>query len=118
MRRISLREKLKEIKDFRRRQAKQFELDYILMIVILATMSGYFGYRAMGDFAKKYKETLIKFLKPKKEKVPSFDTIRYVLMHIDIKEVERVIEEWILSYFKKEDNKWISVDKKYKRFKR
>ena len=112
MERVSLRERLKEIKDFRRKQAKQFELDYVLMIVILGTMSGAFGYRALGDFAKKYKEALIKFLKPQKDKIPSFDTIRYVLMHIDINEFEKAIEEWVLNYFERDDDKWISADGK------
>ncbi len=112
MEKVSLIEKLKEIEDFRRGQSRQFELDYVLMITILGTMSGFVGYRALGDFAKKYKEELIKVLKPKKPKVPSFDTIRYVLMHIDVKEIEKVIKEWTLNYFKKENKKWISVDGK------
>ena len=53
MEKVSLIEKLKEIEDFRRGQSRQFELDYVLMITILVTMSGFVGYRALGDFAKK-----------------------------------------------------------------
>jgi len=32
------------------------------MITIMATMSGYQGHRAIGDFAKRYKKQIVKYL--------------------------------------------------------
>ena len=45
---FNLREELKTLKDKRRGQAQQHKIDVVLMITIMATMSGYQGYRAMG----------------------------------------------------------------------
>ncbi len=51
MREFNLREELRTLKDKRRKQAQQHPVDVVLMITIMATMSGYQGYRAIGDFA-------------------------------------------------------------------
>jgi L-2-hydroxyglutarate oxidase LhgO len=112
MERENLREKLKEIKDFRRGQGRMHSIDVVLMIAILGTMSGFLGYRALGDFVKKYRKELIKYLQPRNDNLPSFLTIRRVLINLDVKEFKKIIEEWILNYFYKENNKWISVDGK------
>jgi DNA-binding NarL/FixJ family response regulator len=51
---FNLRNELKTLKDNRRGQAQQHKIDVVLMITIMATMSGYQGYRAIGDFALRY----------------------------------------------------------------
>jgi hypothetical protein len=51
----------------------------------MSIMSGYIGYRAIGDFIVRNKTDLISTLKPRKGRLPSFDVIRQVLMHIDFK---------------------------------
>ncbi|MEO1924202.1 MAG: ISAs1 family transposase [Nautiliaceae bacterium] len=112
MERVSLREELKKIRDFRRGQGRMHSIDVVLMIAILGTMSDYLGYRALGDFVKKHKKELIKYLKPRNDKLPSFLTIRRVLINLDIKEFKKAIENWVLNYFEKENEKWISVDGK------
>ena len=45
MKEFNLREELKTLKDKRRGQAQQHKIDVVLMITIMATMSGYQGYR-------------------------------------------------------------------------
>ena len=75
-------------------------------------MSGYQGYRAIGDFAQRYKEELIKYLEIEKEKVPSFATIRRVLMDIDHKKFGDIFTEWMKHYMKKSNSQWIAVDGK------
>jgi len=112
MERVSLREELKKIRDFRRGQGRMHSIDVVLMIAILGTMSDYLGYRALGDFVKKHQKELIKYLKPRNDKLPSFLTIRRVLINLDIKEFKKAIENWVLNYFEKENEKWISVDGK------
>ncbi|GCA72798.1 hypothetical protein MiYa_04353 [Microcystis aeruginosa NIES-2519] len=49
---LSLIEKLKQVKDFRKDQGKRPPLWIVLVVIILGTMLGYSGYRELGEFAK------------------------------------------------------------------
>ena len=112
MKEYSLREELKNIKDKRSGEGQRHSIDVVLMITIMATMSGYKGYRAIGDFAKRYKDELIEYLEVEKNRLPAFATIRRVLMEIDHKEFSKVFDKWMSQYLKKEKKKWVSVDGK------
>ena len=112
MKEYNLREELKTLKDKRRGQGQMHKIDVVLMITIMATMSGYQGYRAIGDFAHRYKEEIINHLKIEKKLVPSFPTIRRVLIDIDHKKFGDIFTKWMKSYMKKNKSKWIAVDGK------
>jgi type VI protein secretion system component VasF len=49
---LSLIEKPKQVKDFRKDQGKRHPLWIVLVVIILGTMLGYSGYRELGEFAK------------------------------------------------------------------
>jgi len=112
MRKYSLREELKQIEDTRRGAGQRHSIDVILMITIMATMSGYKGYRAIGDFTKRYKKELIEYLNIHKDRLPSFSTIRRVLMQIDHQQFANIFDRWMSQYMIKENQKWVSVDGK------
>jgi len=75
----NLIKKLLEIKDPRRSEGQRHDLVLVLIIGIMATMSGYHGYRAIGDFISRNKKDLIKYLKPKQYRLPSFYTVRRIM---------------------------------------
>ncbi len=79
MERLNLRDELKKIEDKRRGTGQRHSIDVVLMITIMATMSGYIGYRAIDDFSKRYKKELIAYLEIEKERLPTFATVRRVL---------------------------------------
>ena len=112
MNEYSLREELKEIEDVRRGAGQRHSIDVVLMITIMATMSGYNGYRAIGDFSKRYKKELIEYLNIEKDRLPAFATVRRVLMQIDHEKFGDVFEKWMKQYLKKEKRQWVSVDGK------
>lgn len=127
MKEFNLREKLKTLEDTRRNQAKQHSIDTVLMITIMATMSNFQGYRAIGDFAVRYKDKIIKYLNIQNNKVPSFATIRRVLINIDQEKFGDIFTGWMQSNISiskntstsklsnnkiKSKGKWISVDGK------
>ncbi|WP_197036077.1 transposase family protein [Fischerella sp. PCC 9605] len=59
---------LKKVTDFRTKQGQRHPLWLVLVLVIMGTMSGYLGYRALGDFVKRHKQSLIEILEiPKQE---------------------------------------------------
>jgi len=109
---FNLRNELKTLKDKRRGQGQMHKIDVVLMITIMATMSGYQGYRAIGDFAQRYKDEIVIYLELEKGKVPSFLTVRRVLMEINHKKFGDIFTQWMKHYMKKSSSQWVSVDGK------
>lgn len=90
---LRLIEKLKKVKDFRKPSGKRYQLWVILLIIILGIMQSYIGYRAIGDFAKYNQALLTKYFKLPQPKVPSYSTIRRVLMGLDWSELLVIFNE-------------------------
>jgi len=109
---FNLREELKTLKDKRRGQAQQHKIDVVLMITILATMSGYQGYRAIGDFAQRYKKQIVKYLELENARVPAYSTVRRVVQEVDHKKFGDIFTKWMKHYMKKTNSQWIAVDGK------
>jgi len=109
---FNLRKELATLKDNRRGQAQQHKIDVVLMITIMATMSGYQGYRAIGDFALRYKKQIIKYLELEKDRVPAYATVRRVIQEIDHKKFGDIFTKWMKHYMKKSNSQWIAVDGK------
>jgi len=109
---FNLRKELATLKDKRRGQAQQHKIDVVLMITIMATMSGYQGYRAIGDFAQRYKKQIVKYLELEKDKVPAYATVRRVIQEIDHKKFGDIFTSWMKHYMKKSNSQWIAVDGK------
>lgn len=98
--------------DFRRTQGRMYKLSMILIIVTMAIMSGYHSQRAMGDFINKHWRALILFFKPRKKRMPSYQTIGRVLSRIDFKELSNIFYNWSKSYIKINKGDYLSVDGK------
>ncbi len=105
-------EKLNELKDHRREQGKRHPLPMLLIIAIMASMSGYHGYRATEDFIKANREELIEVFQPKKDRLPSFQTIRRALMAIDFEEFSLKFYDWASTRIEIDENEWFSMDGK------
>ena len=78
----NLIEHLQQVKDFRTTDGRRHPLWLVLLLVIMGTLSGYVGYRAWGDFAKRHRRALIEVFGSYRHGVPSYSTIRRVLMGI------------------------------------
>ena len=112
MQKNNLIKKLSEIKDPRRSEGRRHNLVFILLIVIMATMSGYHGYRAIGDFITRNKNDLRKYFKPNHSRLPSFDTVRRVMKGIDFQNFAMVFFEWSKDYTEIELGDWFNIDGK------
>jgi len=109
---FNLRKELATLKDNRRGQAQQHKIDVVLMITIMATMSGYQGYRAIGDFAQRYKKQIVRYLELEKGRVPAYATVRRVVQEINHKKFGDIFTKWMKHYMKKSNSQWIAVDGK------
>ncbi len=76
----SLIDYLKQIRDERTPSGRRHSLWLILLIMILGIMSGYWGYRSLGRFVERHRRQLIDTLKIPKARVPSYSTIRRIMM--------------------------------------
>ena len=72
-----------DIADSRSNLGKRHQIALCLALFTLAIAAGNQGFLAIGDWLKSYQSELIKLLKPAKERLPSYSTIRRVLLTLD-----------------------------------
>lgn len=100
------------IPDSRRGAGQRHNQTFILLIVLMSTMSGYIGYRATGDFIERNKADLLNYFKPKKQRLPSFDTVRRVLQSLDFAALSQQFHQWAKQYISVGVSEQISIDGK------
>jgi len=103
---------LSKVKDNRRSCGKRHELIHILVIVILATMSGYEGYRGIESFIDRYEKELISLLNTGRKEAPSLSTVRRVLMGIDFNQLSFAFYKWIKPKVNLRKSEWLNCDGK------
>lgn len=106
----NLYERFKKLEDFRRKEGKVHKLEVVLLILTMSIMSGYIGIRATGDFIERNRKDLLELLKPKNNKLPSFQTISRILINLDFNKLNKVFLEWSKDYIEKDN--WYSIDGK------
>ncbi|NER89929.1 ISAs1 family transposase [Moorena sp. SIO3A2] len=109
----SLIQALKKVKDFRKLQGQRHPLWRVLLIIILGLMQGYTGYRALGDFARFHQDLLLTTLNIVPERVPSYSTIRRVMLGVDCLNLLDIFNQWASQFtFDKSLRDWIAIDGK------
>lgn len=108
----SLIQYLDELSDKRRAEGKRHKQSFVLLIVLMATMSGSYGYRGINRFVKKNANALIKNFEPIKDRLPSLATIRRVIMNIDFNEFTSLFKKWAMEDHEITEGSWISIDGK------
>jgi len=108
----NLIEQLRQVKDFRTKDGQRHPLWLVLLFVIMGTMSGYVGYRAWGDFVKRHRCVLISTFGIQKHGVPSYSTIRRILMGVDFDTLAATFNQWAQNYVHLETWEWCGIDGK------
>ena len=110
----SILDYLEQIPDPRRRAGQRHQQPFVLLLVLMSTMSGQYGYRATGDFIKRNAKLLCEHFKPKKDRLPSFYTVRKVIQGLDFSQVSTAFTDWANQYvsIKEQACRWISADGK------
>ena len=81
---ISILEAFSDLPDPRRRAGLRHQQTLCLALFTLAIAAGNKGFLAIGDWLKSYHDPLLALFKPDKERLPSYSTIRRVLLRTDI----------------------------------
>ena len=108
---MSLVELFSSIKDPRRSQGKRVSLAQIFSILVLSYLCGSKGYRGSWRFAKVHSVMLTEYLSLK-HGIPSYVTIRDVLMRVDKSELISQFNLWALDYVELTEGDWLSGDGK------
>ena len=108
----NLFELLEELKDHRRKQGQRHSLQTILIVIIMAIMSGAKGERAVSRFAKNNEQELIRLLKIKRKKMPSRSVISGIIQNINFKKLENIFYKWSMQFISIKKNEWINLDGK------
>jgi hypothetical protein len=83
---IEILEAFAELSDSRRAAGKRHQVPLCLALFTLAVVAGNRGFLAIGDWLKSYRSELIALFRPAKERLPSYSTIRRVLIAQDYKQ--------------------------------
>ena len=75
-------ERVKKVKDFRQNQGKRHEIWVVLSIIVLSILTGNSSYKQIEMFSNKNQERLINILNIPSKKLPSYSTIRRVMMGV------------------------------------
>ncbi|MEO0969688.1 MAG: ISAs1 family transposase [Cyanobacteria bacterium J06639_18] len=83
---IAIIEAFAELEDPRRRAGQRHTLPLSLALFTLAIAAGNKGFLAIGDWLKAYKNELILLFQPPKNRLPSYSTIRRLLLGLDYRQ--------------------------------
>jgi hypothetical protein len=86
---------LKELPDCRMRRGVRFPQWWMLLVAILAILSGQGSLLGMGRFALRHRKTLNELLGTHIGKPPSDSTFRLLLAQLDVDEFEALLQEWM-----------------------
>lgn len=107
---LSLIEALKQVPDFRTQP--RYPLWVILLLVILGTMNGAVGYRALEAFVIRHPAQLLELLDIPVTRLPSDTTIRRILVRVNFERLTQVFNGWAQASFASEVGEALAVDGK------
>jgi DDE_Tnp_1-associated len=92
---MNLIEAIKAVPDYRHPRGLRHELWLILMIILLGSCTGYWGYKPLAAFTRNHRLSLIKLLKlPPDSRFPSASTFRNVMLEMDFELIANLFNVW------------------------
>lgn len=91
----SLQDAFAQVPDPRSSRGKRYPLATFLILILLATMSGYRGYRGLERFMDRHQQVLSQRLSLSRQALPDYSTIRRLMQQIDFHQVAAVLTAWM-----------------------
>lgn len=105
-------EALSRVPDFRAPRGRRYPLELVLLLVIMGTLSGCYGYAALENFAARHYQALAERLQLPKTRLPSDSTLRRVMMGINFEELAATFNQWASESIQLEPQAWLAMDGK------
>lgn len=109
---MTLLQSLAQVPDFREPRGRRHELPLVLACILLGTMSGAESWRDFGDFVQRHRTALLEHLRPPQARVPSYSTLRRVLLGVDYQALQAAFLSWARSRIQVEEGEWWALDGK------
>ena len=110
---MSLVELLQSVPEFRQLRGKRHQLWFILLLMIVGAMCGYWGYRPLAEFTQLYGAQVCQHLgHPLPRRLPSYSTFRRVILELDFQVFAQVFNQWAQQYVPIEPGEWLAIDGK------
>ena len=81
--RLEILEAFADLADVRQASGKRHQMTLCLALFTLAVTAGNRGFLAIGDWLNSYRQDLLELFNPPKQRLPSYSTIRRVLLNVD-----------------------------------
>ncbi len=109
---MTLLESLSQVPDFRHPRGRRHELSLVLACILLGTLSGAQTWRDFRDFVERHRDALLEHLRPQKERLPSYSTLRRVLLGLNYQTLQDAFLLWARSRIQVEEGEWWAIDGK------
>ena len=100
------------IPEFRRTAGRRHSLAVTLICSLLAILNGSTSWRDQEDFVRRHRDGLLKHLRPSKDRLPSYSTIRRVVSGVDFNALSTAFLAWAREHVEIAPGEWLSVDGK------
>ena len=109
---MKLLESLAQVPDFRHPRGRRHDLPLVLACILLGTLSGAETWRDFRDFVQRHRATLLEHLQPQNERLPSYSTLRRVLLGLNYQTLQDAFLLWARSRIQVEEGEWWAIDGK------
>jgi DDE_Tnp_1-associated len=89
---MSLIQYLQKVRDYRTQPS--YPLWVILVLVVMGTMSGCTGYRALADFVSRHQASLLEVMELPYSRLPSLSTLRRIMVRVDFVSFAAAFNQW------------------------
>lgn len=94
----SLLEVFSKLPDARRGEGKRHSIELCYVLFVMSILSGYNGIKPFGQFVRNNYDELVKHFKPVKGRLPSYSTIRRILLNTDYIALQEAFNTWAAEY--------------------
>jgi len=109
---MTILESLSELPDVRRAQGRRHEVSHVIVCLLLSTLSGARSWREHADFVERHRAVLLERLRPAKDRLPSYSTLRRVALALDFDALSAAFVRWARPRIGVEAGEWWAVDGK------
>ena len=109
---MTLIDALTQVPEFRNRSGKRHGMACVLTCLLLGTMSGCISWRDHGAFVRRHHAALLEHLRPEKDRLPSYSTLRRVLLGLDFDAFSAAFFSWAKQHVEIAEGEWLAGDGK------
>jgi hypothetical protein len=100
------------IPEFRRAQGTRHSLSLVLMCILMGSLSDCQSWRDYESFVQRHRKALIEHFRPAKERLPSFSTLRRVVLRLNFDALSNAFLAWARQHVSIEPGEWLAIDGK------